>query len=558
MSSALGDRAGLDADQGGPGRARPRGARDRRARLGERVRRPAVDLPARGRVGRAPGGLRRAGRPRFRRRARHLGDDARLPRLRRRRRAAGAVPHLAQHEHRARRRRQLSERFGQNIPHRWSVAHLYQALLDHEEHVGRVAFVTTLAGYVHWQLTGEKVIGVGDASGMFPIDPATRGYDERMLGAVRRAGRPTSGSPRRWSTCCRGSCSAGETAGVLTEDGAARLDPSGGCGRACRCARRRATPARAWWRPTRSRPAPATSAPAPASSPWSCSTAALSRPHRELDLVTTPAGDAGRDGALQQRGQRARRPGRRCSREFAEAAGARWRRRQGRSRPCSARRSRARPTAAACVAYNYLAGEPITELEEGRPLFVRTPGSPPATSARSCGPSSTAPSRTLRIGMDVLQHDEGVAIDAMFAHGGLFKTKGVAQRFLAAAVRVPVSVGRRGRRGRGLGHRRAGRVPARPAGRTRAWPTTSTRVVFADASWARSSRTRPTRPASTRSWSAGPRASPSSARRWSTCADGRPGPGAADRRVSGPGPRPRRRIWRCSTRWRTRARPRSR
>ncbi|MGI3779669.1 MAG: FGGY family carbohydrate kinase, partial [Janthinobacterium lividum] len=121
---------------------------------------------------------------------------------------------------------QLSERLGQNVPHRWSVAHLYQALLDHEEHVGRVAFVTTLAGYVHWQLTGEKVIGVGDASGMFPIDPATRGYDERMLatfdGLAADLGL-TSALVDLLPTIRY----AGDPAGRLTEAGAARLDPSG-------------------------------------------------------------------------------------------------------------------------------------------------------------------------------------------------------------------------------------------------------------------------------------------------------------------------------------------
>jgi sugar (pentulose or hexulose) kinase len=121
---------------------------------------------------------------------------------------------------------QLSERLGQNIPHRWSVAHLYQALLDHEEHVERVAFVTTLAGYVHWQLTGDKVIGVGDASGMFPIDPATQGYDEAMLATFDSLAADL-GLRTPLLDLLPTIRYAGEPAGALTAAGAARLDPSG-------------------------------------------------------------------------------------------------------------------------------------------------------------------------------------------------------------------------------------------------------------------------------------------------------------------------------------------
>ena len=231
---------------------------------------------ARGRVGRAPGGLRGA-------RAATSGSPST-------RSAISAMMHgyLAfdadgellvpfrtwRNTNTGAASEQLSERLGQNIPHRWSVAHLYQALLDHEEHVGRVAYVTTLAGYVHWQLTGEKVIGVGDASGMFPIDPATRGYDERMLaqfdelagplGLADPAGRPAAAVP-----------APATPAGALTEDGAARLDPSGTA-----AAGRPALPAGGRRRDRHGgdqlgrRRAPATSAPGPASSRWSCSTGA--------------------------------------------------------------------------------------------------------------------------------------------------------------------------------------------------------------------------------------------------------------------------------------------
>jgi sugar (pentulose or hexulose) kinase len=332
---------------------------------------------------------------------------------------------------------ELTELFGQNIPHRWSVAHLYQALLDHEEHVGRVAFVTTLAGYVHWQLTGEKVIGVGDASGMFPIDPATRGYDARMLAQFDElAGGLGLAVPL--ADLLPEIRLAGEPAGSLTEAGAARLDPTGGL------------------RPGVPLCPPegdagtgmvATGSVAPRTGNVSAGTSIfamvvlereLSRPHRELDLVTTPAGDPVamvhcNNGASELQAWAG------LFAEFAASIGAEVTTEQVFSTLFTAALDGA-PDGGGLVAYNYLAGEPITGLEEGRPLVLRSPGSSLglATFMRTQLYSALA---TMRLGMDVLQSDEGVGIDAMFAHGGLFKTKGVAQRFLAASIRVPVSVG---------------------------------------------------------------------------------------------------------------------
>ena len=203
----------------------------------------------------------------------------------------------------------LSELFGVNIPLRWSIAHLHQAVLDEEPHVAQVRFLTTLAGYVHWQLTGRKVLGVGDASGMFPIDPATRDYDAELLEKFDRL--------------------VTQRAYGLRIDGAAARSPRRGAGRRCAhrrrccaagperhaevralcCARRRATPAPAWSPRRQSLPARATSARARASSRWSCWSGRCSGVHHELDLVTTPVRRPGRDGALQQRRERARRLG---------------------------------------------------------------------------------------------------------------------------------------------------------------------------------------------------------------------------------------------------------
>ena len=331
----------------------------------------------------------------------------------------------------------LSERLGQNIPHRWSIAHLYQALLDHEEHVGRVAFVTTLAGYVHWQLTGEKVIGVGDASGMFPIDPETRDYDAAMLATFDGLAADL-GLRTLLLDLLPTIRLAGEAAGVLTEAGAARLDPSG-----------RLRPGVPLCPPEGDAGTGmvATSSVAPGTGNVSAGTSifamvvldrALSRPHPELDLVTTPAGDPVamvhcNNGASELQAWA------NLFGEFATALGAGASNEKVFATLFGAALDGA-PDGGGLLAYNSLSGEPITELEEGRPLVVRTPGSPLdlGTFMRTQLYSAFA---TLKIGMDVLLEDERVRLDAMFAHGGLFKTEGVAQRFLAGALRVPVSVG---------------------------------------------------------------------------------------------------------------------
>jgi sugar (pentulose or hexulose) kinase len=331
----------------------------------------------------------------------------------------------------------LSAELGSNIPHRWSVAHVYQAALDGEEHLGRIASLTTLAGYVHRRLTGEHVLGVGDASGMFPIDSTTGGYDAAMLATTDRllAG---AGADLALADLLPRVLSAGERAGELTEEGAALLDPSG-----------RLRPGAPVCPPEGDAGTGmvATNSVAPRTGNVSAGTSIfamvvlegpLSRAHRELDLVTTPSGEPVamvhcNNGASELDAWVG------LFREFAAALGA----------PADASTAfetlftaalRGAPDCGGMLAYNYLSGEPITDLEEGRPLFLRAPGGPfdLATFMRTHLFASLA---TLRIGMDVLQDVEGVRLDAMFAHGGLFTTRGVAQRFLAAAINTPVSVG---------------------------------------------------------------------------------------------------------------------
>src|SRR5919107_1597570 len=331
----------------------------------------------------------------------------------------------------------LSAEFGVNIPHRWSVAHLYQAILDGEDHLGRLDHLTTLAGYVHWQLTGEKILGIGDASGMFPIDVGTGGYSAPMLARFDQLA-AEAGVELTLADLLPGIASAGQPAGELTEAGAGLLDPTG-----------RLRPGTPLCPPEGDAGTGmvATNSVAPRTGNVSAGTSIFAmvvlerertRVHRELDLVTTPAGDPVamvhcNNGASEVNAWVG------LFTEFARALG-----------------SEADPSAVfevlfsaaldgasdggGMLAYNYLSGEPITDFEEGRPLFVRSPDSrfDLATFMRTHLFASLA---TLRIGMDVLQKTEGVRLDRMFAHGGLFRTRGVAQRFLAAAIDTPVSVG---------------------------------------------------------------------------------------------------------------------
>jgi sugar (pentulose or hexulose) kinase len=331
----------------------------------------------------------------------------------------------------------LSAEFGVNIPHRWSVAHLYQAILDGEDHVGRLDHLTTLAGYVHWQLTGEKVLGIGDASGMFPIDGDTGAYDATMLARFDQLA-AEAGVELTLATLLPAIAVAGQPAGMLTGEGVALVDPTG-----------------------RLRPGiplcpaegdagtgmVATNSVAPRTGNVSAGTSIfamvvldhqLARVHRELDLVTTPAGDPVamvhcNNGASELNAWVG------LFAEFARGIGVEI----DPTKVFETLFAAALGGASDCggmLAFNYLSGEPITDLEEGRPLFLRSPdsGLDLGTFMRTHLFASLA---TLRIGMDVLQKTEGVRLDRMFAHGGMFKTEGVAQRFLAAAIDTPVSVG---------------------------------------------------------------------------------------------------------------------
>jgi len=333
--------------------------------------------------------------------------------------------------------RQLTELFAVNIPHRWSIAHLYQAILDGEDHLGALAHLTTLAGYVHWRLSGKQVLGVGDASGMFPVDAATAGFDEARMAQFDEL-EAVQAQPWRLGDLLGTVMTAGEPGGTLTEDGARLLDPSG------------RLEAGALMCPPEGDAGTgmvATNSVAPRTGNVSAGTSifamvVLENPldgvHREIDLVTTPSGEPvamvhcnNGTGDLDA-----------WVALFAEFAGSVGTRLSATElyEVLYAKALDGDADAGGLLAYNYLSGEPITALEYGRPVFARTPDSrfSLANFMRAHLFSSLA---TLRIGMDLLLDRENVGLDRMYAHGGLFKTRGVGQRILAAAIRTPVSVG---------------------------------------------------------------------------------------------------------------------
>ncbi|HEX6366576.1 MAG TPA: FGGY-family carbohydrate kinase [Agromyces sp.] len=331
---------------------------------------------------------------------------------------------------------ELSELFGLNIPLRWSIAHLHQAVLDAESHVARLDTFTTLAGYVHWKLTGRNVLGVGDASGMFPIDSATNDYDARLIDVYD--GLVSDRAPGlRVVELLPEVLPAGAPAGELTTEGATLLDPTG------------ALRAGVVFCPPEGDAGTgmvATNAVAPRTGNVSAGTSIfamvvlerpLSHPHHELDLVTTPAGDPVamvhcNNGAS----------------ELAAWAGlfARFAAASGASvdndvvyEVLFREALEGEADAGGLLAYNQLAGEPIAGLEEGRPMVVRTPDSR-LTLANFMRAQLYGVYGTLALGMSVLA-SEGVELDRMYAHGGIFRTAGVAQRFLAGALDAPVAVG---------------------------------------------------------------------------------------------------------------------
>ena len=330
----------------------------------------------------------------------------------------------------------LSELFVYNIPLRWSISHLYQAILDNEEHVPSINYLTTLAGFVHWQITGQKVLGIGDASGMLPIDPITKNYSSEMVDKFDKLIAP-KGYDWKLRDILPKVLSAGENAGFLTPEGASRLDVSGhlkagipvcppegdaGTGMVATNAVKQRT---------------GNVSAGTSSFSMIVLEKELSKPYEMIDMVTTP------DGSLV-----AMVHCNNCTsdlnawinifKEYQELMGI----------PVDMDEiygklyNHALTGNADCgglISYNYISGEPITGLADGRPLFVRS-ANDKFNLANFMRTHLYASVGVLKIGNDILFNEEKIRVDRITGHGGLFKTKGVGQRILAAAINSPISV----------------------------------------------------------------------------------------------------------------------
>ena len=331
---------------------------------------------------------------------------------------------------------ELSELFVYNIPLRWSISHLYQAILNKEEHVKDITFLTTLAGYVHWQITGEKVLGIGDASGMLPIDPATKNYSAEMVAKFDKLVAPY-GFSWKLTDILPKVLLAGENAGCLTEEGAKKLDVSGHLKAGIPVCPPEGDAGTGMV---------ATNAVKQRTGNVSAGTSSfsmivlekdLSKPYEMIDMVTTP------DGSLV-----AMVHCNNCTsdlnawvnlfKEYQELMGM----------PVDMDEifgklyNNALTGDADCgglISYNYFSGEPVTGLTEGRQLFVRT-ANDKFNLANFMRAHLYASVGVLKIGNDILFNEEKIKVDRITGHGGLFRTKGVGQRALAAAINSPISV----------------------------------------------------------------------------------------------------------------------
>ena len=330
----------------------------------------------------------------------------------------------------------LTELFKFNIPQRWSIAHLYQAILNREPHVKDISHQTTLAGYVHWKLTGQKVLGVGEASGMFPIDSKINDYDARMVELFNKQLKAES---IQWKLedILPKVLAAGDAAGVLTEEGAKLLDPTGKLQAGIPLCPPEGDAGTGMV---------ATNSVAERTGNVSAGTSVfamivlekdLSKVYPEIDMVTTPTG---KPVAMVHANN--------CTsdlnawvdlfHEFTSALGVEI----SESKLFEKMFKKALTgdaDAGGLLAYNYFSGESITHFEEGRPLFVRTPESR-FTLANFMRAHLFSALGTLKLGMDILFEQEKVRIDQLLGHGGFFKTKEVGQKMMAAVMNVPVSV----------------------------------------------------------------------------------------------------------------------
>ena len=332
----------------------------------------------------------------------------------------------------------LSELFQYNIPERWSIAHLYQCVLDNEEHVSKVAFFTTLAGYVHWKLTGRKVLGVGDASGMFPIDPTTHTWEAEFIRQFNELPE-VAAQPWKLEDLLPEPLVAGTPAGELTEEGAKLLDPTGTLQPGITLAPPEGDAGTGMMATNSVRKRTGNVSAGTSIFATVVLEGKLKALHPEVDLVTTPAGDlAGMSHANNFTSDLNAWVG--LFGQFAEALG----------HPVDAgtlygtlfRAAIADDVDANCgglLNYPFCSGEFLAGLPEGRPLFARKPEARMSLGnfmrAQLFGAFSP-----VKIGMDVMTKDEHVQVDSLVGHGGIFTTPKVAQKILAAAFDTPIKV----------------------------------------------------------------------------------------------------------------------
>ncbi|WP_286330084.1 xylulokinase [Duncaniella freteri] len=331
---------------------------------------------------------------------------------------------------------ELSKLFVFNVPLRWSISHLYQAILDKEKHVKDITYLTTLAGYIHWQLTGEKVLGIGDASGMLPIDSETMNYSAGMISKFDALVAPES-FPWKLEDILPRVLVAGADAGYLTAEGARRLDVSGHLKSGAPFCPPEGDAGTGMV---------ATNAVLKRTGNVSAGTSSfsmivlekeLSKPYEVIDMVTTPDGYP---VAMVHCNN--------CTsdlnawvnlfKEYQQLLGV----------PVDMNEVFGKlynnaltgdPDCGGLLSYNYFSGEPVTGLTEGRPLFVRS-ATDKFSLANFMRANLYASVAVLKIGNDILFDEEHVQVDRITGHGGLFKTPGVGQRVLAAALNSPISV----------------------------------------------------------------------------------------------------------------------
>lgn len=330
----------------------------------------------------------------------------------------------------------LTDLFDFNIPQRYTIAHLYQAILNNEEHVSQIDFVTTLAGYVHWQLSGEKVLGVGDASGVFPIEEQTGTYDENRLNIFSRLDEVKK-YPWNIKDILPGVLPAGKSAGSLTDAGAKLLDPAGNLQKGSLMAPPEGDAGTGMVGTNSVRKLTGNISVGTSAFSMVVLDKPLKAVHRDIDIVTTPDGSpvamvhvnncsSDINAWVSLFGQFAARLGldlkadRLYETLFLEA-------------------TRSDPDAGGLVNYSYLSGENITKMDAGRPLFVRTPNSN-FNLPNFMATQLYAAFAPLKIGMDILTNEEHITPDVLIAQGGLFRTQVVGQQVLANALNTPITL----------------------------------------------------------------------------------------------------------------------